>query len=107
MSGIQPWLAEEQIIGLGLVRLAGAIHDWLKAEATKALVAEGLHPLADHKTSDDEVPKCWARGEWKVFLDKAEDIQRAIAYVEENPLKEGKPPQRWSFVTPFDPATIV
>ena len=30
-----------------------------------------------------------------------EDFARAIAYVEQNPLKEGKPRQRWSFITPF------
>jgi hypothetical protein len=29
-------------------------------------------------------------------------VRRAILYVEDNPLKEGKPRQRWSFVTPFD-----
>jgi hypothetical protein len=29
-------------------------------------------------------------------------VERAIRYVEENPLKEGSRRQRWSFVTPFD-----
>jgi hypothetical protein len=45
----------------------------------------------------------WARGRWKVFLDCVEDVARAILYVEENPMKEGKPRQHWSFVTPFQP----
>jgi hypothetical protein len=36
-----------------------------------------------------------------VFLDSDEDIRRAIRYVEENPVKEGKPRQLWSFVTAY------
>jgi len=39
---------------------------------------------------------------WKVFLDTLSDVQRAIRYVEENPLREGLPRQWWSFVVPFD-----
>ena len=34
-------------------------------------------------------PKVFARGLWKVFLDSAADIERAIRYVENNPLREG------------------
>lgn len=29
------------------------------------------------------------------------DIVRAIGYVEDNPVKEGKPRQNWSFVKPY------
>jgi hypothetical protein len=43
----------------------------------------------------------WAEHEWKVYLDSEEEIEEAIHYVEENPLKEDKPRQRWAFVTPF------
>jgi REP-associated tyrosine transposase len=67
----------------------------LKGDATKQLECEGIHPLAAWKTQ--RLPKCWARGQWKVFLDE-EDVPRAIRYVQDNPLKEGKPRQRWSFV---------
>jgi REP element-mobilizing transposase RayT len=77
-----------------------------KGEATRTLLAEGLHPLAAYRTTRGKVPKCWARGQWKVFLDGAEDAQRAIYYVEQNPVKEGKRLQRWSFVSPFDPTTV-
>ena len=45
-------------------------------------------------------PKVFARGLWKVFLDIAAHIERAIRYVENNPLREGLPPQRWPFVRP-------
>ena len=38
---------------------------------------------------------------WKVYLNLRSDIERAIRYVEENPIKEGKPRQKWSFVAPL------
>ena len=49
----------------------------------------------------ERVPKCWGRGEWKVFLDP-EDVTRAIQYVEDNPVKEGKKRQKWSFAVPVE-----
>jgi hypothetical protein len=36
-----------------------------------------------------------------VFLDSDEAIDNAIAYVVDNPLKEGKKKQQWSWVTPY------
>ena len=73
----------------------------LKGDATRQLEREGIHPLAEWKESGKRTPKCWARGEWKVFLDP-EDVSRAVRYVEENPVKEGKREQRWSFVVPYE-----
>ena len=70
----------------------------LKGDATEQLTSEGIHPLADRQRDGERAPKCWARGEWKVFLDP-EDVRRAIRYVEGNPLKERKQRQGWSFVT--------
>jgi REP element-mobilizing transposase RayT len=69
----------------------------LKGEATQQVIAEGIHPFAHLTLASGGPPKCFARGQWKVFLDP-EDVPRAIEYVEENPVKEGKPRQRWSFV---------
>ena len=43
----------------------------------------------------------WAEGQWKVFLESEEAIVRAIRYVEDNPIRAGKPAQQWSFVSPF------
>jgi REP element-mobilizing transposase RayT len=73
----------------------------LKADATQQLVAENLHPFSHIRLANGRPPKCWARGEWSVFLETEEEIRRAIEYVENNPEKEGKPRQRWSFVTPL------
>ncbi len=70
----------------------------LKAAATASLKKQELHPFGMLVDNQGRTPKCFARGEWKVYLDP-EDVQRAIRYVEQNPIKEGKPAQRWSFVT--------
>ncbi len=77
-----------------------------KGEATKELLAANLHPFGNLRRPDGKVPHCWARKSWNVYLDSIEDIQRAIPYVEDNPRKEGKPVQRWSFVTPFTPDSV-
>jgi REP element-mobilizing transposase RayT len=69
----------------------------LKGAATRQLIAEGIHPFPTAARR----PKCFARGEWKVFFDSDEDVIRAIRYVEENPVKEDLPRQRWSFVIPY------
>jgi REP element-mobilizing transposase RayT len=79
----------------------------LKAEATRELLHDGLHPLALFPEPDGSLPSPWARKCWKVFLDTDADIIRAIRYVEENPVKEGKRPQRWLFVVPFAPTMDV
>ena len=73
----------------------------LKGEATKQLNRERLHPLATHATADGTTPTPWAHGEWKTYLDSEEAIEDAIRYVEENPVKEGKPKQTWNCVRRF------
>jgi REP element-mobilizing transposase RayT len=65
----------------------------LKSRATHELHTNGPWP-ADGRP-------VWGEGVWKVYLDDLEDVYRAIAYVEDNPVKEDKPRQRWSFVVPF------
>lgn len=74
----------------------------LKGASTKQINNEQLHPLTGYPTNRGRMPKMWARGHWKVFLNAAADIRRAIRYVENNPVKEGKQPQRWRFVQPFE-----
>jgi len=77
------------------------IANLLKGAATRQIVEEGRHPLAEHAESNGRPPRMWASREWKVYLDCEEAIEDAIRYVEDNPLKEGKPKQSWSFITPF------
>jgi REP element-mobilizing transposase RayT len=73
----------------------------LKGRATQQMIAEGIHPLSQFQLSNERVPNCWSRGQWKVFLNTPQDVRRAIRYVEVNPSKEALPPQRWSITRPF------
>ena len=73
----------------------------LKAAATSSLIDGEKHPLAEFAEADQRPPRMWAARGWKQYLDSEEGIENAINYVEENPLKEGKSAQSWSFVQPF------
>ena len=73
----------------------------LKREATVRLVEEKLHPFLTQRCSGDSVPTCWAKRGWKVFLDTSDEVREAIAYVQDNPVKEGKRPQRWRFIVAY------
>jgi REP element-mobilizing transposase RayT len=73
----------------------------LKAKATVQLNGEGCHPLVSCSGRRGGPPTPWAENCWKCFLNTDEDIARAVRYVQDNPAKEGKRPQRWSFVTPW------
>ena len=78
----------------------------MKGAATRSLLEEGLHPLAERRGPDGRVPMCWAAKLWKVYLDSEDAIARAIAYVEQNSVKQGKPQQHWSFVSRFLPTDV-
>ena len=82
-------------------RKAETIVGHLKSKASRRLRDEKLHPFAAFEREDGSVPSVWADGCWKVFLNTAESIRRAIDYVAANPAKEGKPKQSWSFVTGY------
>ena len=81
---------------------AEQIANLLKGDATRELKRVGIHPLERYTSGEGRLPKAFAQGEWKVFLNSAEQIARAIRYVEDNPTKEGLPRQKWSFVQPFE-----
>jgi len=70
----------------------------LKGTPARELKADGLYPTDELGIERDS--KVFARGEWKVFLHPG-DVRRAIRYVENNPLKENKRRQNWSFVVPY------
>jgi len=44
----------------------------------------------------------WGGEGWKVFLYTRADLEGRIKYVQENPIKAGRPEQQWEFVTPYD-----
>lgn len=73
----------------------------LKGRATKALVVAKLHPFLTEMGADGQVPKCWQELQWPVCKFDPVSVRQAITYVEDNPLKEGKKRQVWSFVVPY------
>ena len=73
----------------------------LKGQATRVLLERDLHPLAAFARQEERPPSMWAERRWKVYLDSDRGIENAIAYVNQNPLKEGKPAQRWKWITPY------
>ena len=74
----------------------------LKGNATRFILKDNRHPLAAFAKPGERPPRMWAERQWKVYLDSEQAIDNAIAYVNENPIKEGKPAQHWKFVTPFE-----
>jgi REP element-mobilizing transposase RayT len=77
---------------------------YFKRSASRVLRQTGLHPFADAVGNDARLPSPWADGGWKVFLHTHEDVQRAIRYVEDNPVRDGMPPQRWKWVVAYEPS---
>jgi REP-associated tyrosine transposase len=65
-----------------------------KGRATHHLIKESLWP--------DPKRPVWGEKGWNVYIDSLAHLQAAIAYVENNPMKEGKKRQQWSFITPLD-----
>ena len=74
------------------------IANQLKGAATRRLITKHMHPLRDVAGVSGRLPSPWARGCWTVYLNTEQSIDRAIHYVENNPLKDGLKRQRWSFV---------
>jgi REP element-mobilizing transposase RayT len=66
----------------------------LKSRATSQVKAEGLWVA--------EGGPVWGDHGWNVFLDNRAAVERAIQYVERNPVKAGKRSQGWSFVTAYE-----
>jgi len=105
-SGLKAWACA---VMSDHVHLAIARHHYdieqvavkLKQAATLRLNEEDIHPLKQHIKPNGRHPPCFARGEWKGFLDP-NDVAPCIHYVEQNPVKAGLHSQvgMWEFVTP-------
>ena len=74
----------------------------LKGAATRQLLADGLHPFQSLRDSDGSMPSMWGRNCRKIFLSTPADVIDEIDYVQRNPTKEGKRPQNWKFIAPYN-----
>lgn len=70
----------------------------LKQAAGLKLKEDSVHPLG---YVQGPLPTVFARRFWNCFIDSDDYARAAIDYVQRNPLKEGKPKQIWSFITPW------
>jgi REP element-mobilizing transposase RayT len=61
--------------------------------------SRATHLLREQQLWDDR--PLWGEHGWNVYLESVAAVERAIRYVNDNPLKEGKKRQNWSFVVPF------
>jgi hypothetical protein len=68
------------------------IWEQLACAARDVLRAAGMVP-AEHPV--------WSHRPYKVFLYIPDEVRQRIAYVEQNPVKEGLPQQHWEFVQPY------
>jgi REP element-mobilizing transposase RayT len=75
----------------------------LRQAGTRKLLEKGLHPFADQRAKNGRLPSVWGQDFRKVFLFNDDEVHDRIQYVKNNPAREGKPEQRWSFVTPYAP----
>jgi REP element-mobilizing transposase RayT len=73
----------------------------LKGRASAALATEKLHPFQHVLDYRGSRVSCWTAKGWSVYLDSQHDMRRAIRYVENNPMKEGKKKQVWSIVESY------
>ncbi len=65
----------------------------LQKDSKKAIIDFGRRPV-NHPV--------WAGPGWKVFLNTRMEIENRIKYIQANPVKEGRPEQRWDFVKTYD-----
>lgn len=74
----------------------------LKQGAGRQLEIDGLHPFSDLVARRGALPTPFGAGCWHCFIDNDEYLHSAFRYAKNNLLKEGKPPQEWSFVVPWE-----
>ncbi len=100
-TNVQVWAAAIMHCHVHLVfarcgRKAETIVDEIKATCERELGKLNCLPVGCD--ADNSI---WADGRWISFLDTDEKIDSAIAYVMDNPVKEGREIQRWPFVVKY------
>src|SRR4029079_3125394 len=85
-----------------------------KRAASRALREDGVHPFARSRrvaaaanmraanvdaAANGRLPTPWSENAWHVFLYDEDEVFHAIGYVNDNPVKAGRPAQNWPFVT--------
>ena len=67
--------------------------DYFQDVSRQALIVEKLRP-ASHPV--------WGGPGWKVYKSTRREMEQAVKYIEDNPVKARRPRQKWSFVRKYD-----
>jgi REP element-mobilizing transposase RayT len=73
-----------------------------KAEEMIAAFQDTTRSLLRERQRRTPVHPVWGGPGWKVFINTERHLRTTIRYIEENPIKARRPPQKWDFVTPYD-----
>jgi REP element-mobilizing transposase RayT len=73
-----------------------------KAEDMIAHLQRESHVSLRERGLVDWEHRVWGGHGWKVFLEDADDIQRTVKYIDDNPVKIGNAKQEWDFVHSYD-----
>lgn len=63
-------------------------------DASRAALIEAKRRTLDHPV--------WGGPGWTVFVNTQVQFRRLVEYIRRNPLKIGRPEQKWDFVKPYD-----
>jgi REP element-mobilizing transposase RayT len=86
----------------GHVHLVVGVHARNIRQIVGHLKSRATRMLKQRERWNVDARPVWGEHGWNVRLRDLAAVLRAIAYVKQNPVKEGKRPQRWSIVTEFD-----
>jgi hypothetical protein len=76
----------------------------LKGAATRQLLEEGLHPLAEYADARGHVPSPWSVKPWVVYLFTDDAVTSSIDYANNNLRRARLPPQAYPFIVPYAPS---
>ncbi len=75
---------------------------WMERDIRKSVGAMKSHATRVLRAKGHFVDRpVWADHGWNVFLHTRAEVDRAIRFVQNNPIREGKPAQRWHCVKPW------
>jgi REP element-mobilizing transposase RayT len=97
--GMSEYLQEAGVAVWAFSILPSHVH--LVTASHRLRIESIINQIKGRATRYMQIERPWARKSWNVFLNSPTDIERAIRYVENNPVKERLPRQRWHFIKPF------
>ena len=76
-------------------------HKHTSEQMVEILQAESRKRILEFDRFDTNHP-VWTNGSWRDFVDHPNRVRGLIRYIEQNPIKENLPVQKWAFVKEYD-----